>query len=562
MKHYIFVVILLFLGLIHVQQIFGSTYIAVDDDNKTGVENGSDLNPYSTISAAVSAAASGTSIRIAQGNYNESIVIQDKTLMLSGGYPGKSSYTDGTAGDFSLSDHGTYVSRLTGQKDTTVIEFVGTISGSKVTGLTISSGRQGILIDAWPIASHITISNNIIENNGIASQADYGGGINISGTDIIISDNVIRNNMAEKGAGAAFNAENILFDNNQVSGNTATSDHAGGLYFSGSGTISCNLISNNTIGTYVGYGWGGGVLLLPGQTTDPFVFSNNIVSSNHAVSAGGGVFVDEGGNAVLKNNLIINNTVEDSGGAGILVDGAMENEPEDPRSRAEIINCTVVNNTGGNIWGNGVFVTYSDAIVENCIFYDNEDDFCTAEDGSLVVAYTLSQENWDGTGNITGDPLFAGSSDYHLKSKAGRWDAQTAQWVVDLQTSPCIDAGNPDSIYSSEPSGNGSRINIGVYGNTAEASKSNPAATTLVAPSGNIMDSPVDLYGIWISTLPGISSESTILIMKKCLANGIPLTKPALAVIVRSHLQTSYQTAAIPGGSNSGMITAPTGAKA
>ncbi len=59
-----------------------------------------------------------------------------------------------------------------------------------------------------------------------------------------------------------------------------------------------------------------------------------------------------------------------------------------------------------------------------------------------------------GTGDISVDPLFA-DYDFHLKSD-----------------SPCIDAGDPSSDYSNEPTPNGGRINIGAYGNTAEASKS------------------------------------------------------------------------------------------
>ena len=39
-----------------------------------------------------------------------------------------------------------------------------------------------------------------------------------------------------------------------------------------------------------------------------------------------------------------------------------------------------------------------------------------------------------------------------------------------LQTgSPAIDAGDPNDNYSIEPSPNGGRINVGAYGNTADA---------------------------------------------------------------------------------------------
>jgi len=63
---------------------------------------------------------------------------------------------------------------------------------------------------------------------------------------------------------------------------------------------------------------------------------------------------------------------------------------------------------------------------------------------------------------------------YHLQSEYGRWDS--TQWVIDTVTSPCIDAGDPIFDYSNEPTPNGSRINIGAFGNTTEASKSSITA--------------------------------------------------------------------------------------
>ena len=79
-----------------------------------------------------------------------------------------------------------------------------------------------------------------------------------------------------------------------------------------------------------------------------------------------------------------------------------------------------------------------------------------------------------GTGNIFVDPLFAdpANGDYHLKSQYGRWDPASQSWVNDAVTSPCIDAGHPAADYSNEPQPNNSRINMGAYGNTPEASRS------------------------------------------------------------------------------------------
>ena len=60
--------------------------------------------------------------------------------------------------------------------------------------------------------------------------------------------------------------------------------------------------------------------------------------------------------------------------------------------------------------------------------------------------------------------------DYHIKSAFGRFNGTS--WVNDTETSPCVDGGYLLSDYSNEPTPNGGRVNIGVYGNTSEASKS------------------------------------------------------------------------------------------
>lgn len=104
----------------------------------------------------------------------------------------------------------------------------------------------------------------------------------------------------------------------------------------------------------------------------------------------------------------------------------------------------------------------------------------------LIINYS-NVEHWTGAGvgNIDVDPLFAnpgywdeaaqafmGGTDYHLKSTAGRWDPAQEMWVVDDVDSPCIDAGDPADVPFFEPTGSGGRVNMGVYGNTWQASMS------------------------------------------------------------------------------------------
>ncbi len=119
---------------------------------------------------------------------------------------------------------------------------------------------------------------------------------------------------------------------------------------------------------------------------------------------------------------------------------------------------------------------------------------------TIDITYSDVQGGWPGEGNIDADPCFAApgrwvdgthpsnivstsfatavwvDGDYHLKSQAGRWDPQVEAWMVDMTNSPCIDGGDPNSPFADEPAPNGGRINMGMYGGTAEASKSYSAA--------------------------------------------------------------------------------------
>ena len=121
-----------------------------------------------------------------------------------------------------------------------------------------------------------------------------------------------------------------------------------------------------------------------------------------------------------------------------------------------------------------------------------------------MVSYSDIQGGWEGQGNIDVNPLFANpgywaeandpniiaepndpnavwiEGDYRLKSQEGRYDPNSESWVIDDVTSPCIDAGDPDSPLGDEPMsiprdpdneyGVNLRINMGAYGGTAQAS--------------------------------------------------------------------------------------------
>ena len=72
---------------------------------------------------------------------------------------------------------------------------------------------------------------------------------------------------------------------------------------------------------------------------------------------------------------------------------------------------------------------------------------------------------------------------YHLQSRAGNYiggyfDGGT--WAKSPFNSPSIDAANPDDDFSLEPEPNGGQLNMGAYGNTAVASKTNPTGIVII----------------------------------------------------------------------------------
>ncbi|MCB0553513.1 MAG: right-handed parallel beta-helix repeat-containing protein, partial [Phaeodactylibacter sp.] len=148
--------------------------------------------------------------------------------------------------------------------------------------------------------------------------------------------------------------------------------------------------------------------------------------------------------AIIQNCLISGNATSGNG-AGISSTG------QPPL----LLNCTITRNSTEN-QGGGVYAD-REITMRNCMLWGNE----AAADSTACIAapvsditYSNIQGGWPGTGNIDANPVFVNRyvSDYHLHP-----------------SSPCIDAGSPADDYSQEPQPNGGRINMGAYGNTAEA---------------------------------------------------------------------------------------------
>jgi parallel beta-helix repeat protein len=198
-----------------------------------------------------------------------------------------------------------------------------------------------------------------------------------------------------------------------------------------------------------------------------------ITNCEIALNAGAGVelWAQRLGRVTIYNYPTITNCIiSANGGHGI--SGGMPT----------IANCTIAANSQCGI-------SCLRPTVTDCLICYNSagSDIVQIESNFATVTYSNVQGGWPGEGNVDADPLFAdpNNGDYHLKSEAGRWDPNSQTWVQDDVTSPCIDAGSPDSDWTAELWPNGRRMNIGAYGATPQASMSSSDA-------GNVADLNID----------------------------------------------------------------------
>jgi len=290
--------------------------------------------------------------------------------------------------------------------------------------------------------------------------------------------------------GEIYDGQSTLTLNNCIfSENSAMA--GGGVYNTSNSitVINCSFIGNLAYASGNEYGYGGGMYTyaLVNATIINCTFSQNL-----AEHSGGGMYAI--GEPTVNNCIFSGNSAVEYGGGICCQPG-----------RLTLANCTFAGNSAKNgraLACKGGFVSIVEVQGTNCILWDGGDEIFI-DPSKIDITYSDIQGGWPGEGNIDKDPCFAkpgywdpnGTSqdpnddfwvdgDYHLKSQAGRWDADDGRWTKDELTSLCIDAGDPASPIGLEPFPNGGIINMGAYGGTVEASKSyfgQPVCETIVA---------------------------------------------------------------------------------
>jgi hypothetical protein len=380
---------------------------------------------YSSIQAAVDAAAPGATIKVAAGIYTgvqhiasldtatftatQSVAIT-KSLTVRGGY---------TATDWTTSDPDARPTVVDAREQGRVLVIVGSGITPTIEGLHLTGG------DATGLG-------------GSVYDYDAGGGLYVLGGSALISDSQVYGNNAYRGAGVWLQDCTVTFRANEVRDNIAgwaggglwlyrspallqgnnvfsnTAIYAGGvaLHLSDA-TLSGNAVLSNTASSSEG----GGITILSSRA----ILDGNLIRANRVDEVGGGLFLSMS-DATLTNNVIADNYANRLG-SGVHVSGGS------PR----LVHNTIARNLG---WGGGLYAVtstvgvVSDVRLTNTIVFSHTEGIIAARGNTVTLHSTLwhaNLTNWIGPGTVvhtndhSGDPAFAADG-YHLVSGSSAID--------------------------------------------------------------------------------------------------------------------------------------------
>ena len=436
--------------LVFPAKTFAAT-IYVDGSN-TGTEDGSSGNPYNTIQEGVDAAANGDTVQVAAGTYTENVDLTSASTMTS-----ETTLVSASGAATTIIDADSNGSGIIMDSNWTVDGFTiqnGTGTANVDLGGAVVGG--GIYIDA---KTNITIQNSTITNN---SAANAGGGlVTIDTTNSTIFNCTFSSNSSSTGGGALFDSiagnQSWTVTDCTFNDNTATDDTGSAIRFFDQGggtnnsiTLSGCIFSNNTSDDSC-------VVLSDGSTT---TVTNCLFYSNDATGTPRGALI------ISTTNLDVTATVTNCTFANNSLNGITLGT-----SAASTV--TVRNSifSGNSLNGIREGNANTDATPINCLFNNNTlGDFL--DEGSTFL--TLAQINAltdpsPASGNISGDPLFVSTTDYHLQ-------AQNFGYATD---SPCIDAGTATGAPATDIEDNtrpqGDEVDIGAYENSSSNTSSKDA---------------------------------------------------------------------------------------
>ena len=244
-------------------------------------------------------------------------------------------------------------------------------------------------------------------------------------------------------------------------------------------------------------------------------------------SDSGGVLMLNGacGGSLIDHCVFVGNTdrASQQGASDINTGGALAVRLSSAAGKVKVQNCTFAYNIAhGHCSAGGISVSVGDVDIDNSIFWKNtrarvttvgygsdvqvssgskasiRNSLVTTLDGTALAGAGLTVDeasvfaadpklvtttaDFTNLLRVTSSAIFYNPSksgiyeslaamDVHLKSPAGYVVNGGAAGPATTDYSPAIDLGDPAADYSNEPAPNGGRLNLGVFGNTAEASR-------------------------------------------------------------------------------------------
>ncbi len=468
-----------FTSLLIIIPVFLYGDIIIVDQNGTG--------DYFTIQDGINNANTGDTVLVYPGNYIEIVDFTGKDIVVASLFLTTldTSYITQTIIDGNQENY-QLVRFTNGETESARLIGFTITNASEPSGKSDKSNSQGLGI-------HINGSSPVIESNRIINNSynDWyytGGGIVIENSSAKIINNIINNNeMAYHGGGIYINNSiNVHIENNSIDSNMVNSGYGvsfgAGIHIDSSYhiTIRNNSICNN----YNNFGYGSGIYI---SQSDHIKILNNNISENITRRDGGGIYTIFSSDINIIGNLLYNNHAKLFGGGIYCENSEMLianntvcfNEAEDPYSKGGGIYCL---NSNPNIFNTILFsntaVTSGNQVFLNAnsdpnFFYSNIEGGISAFGLADTVVYNGLYEN-----NIEIEPQFILSGDH--------------PYNLDF-TSPCINAGNPDTIGLFIPevdlAGNmrivQDTIDIGAYENqlTSNITYSNKSGNILVFPN-------------------------------------------------------------------------------
>jgi len=395
---------------------------------------------------ALSKATDGDTVYVARGIYTgtgSAVITITRSITLYGGW-------DGTMATPPVREPSLYPTRLDGQ-DARRVVYVGEGITLTIDGFIIARGNASNVVNAgsgggiYASAASLVVTNNVITNNVAYTSTTtwgYGGGIYLGYTSApaLISGNVIVSNTANavgfgQGGGLYMKYASAIIYDNTFRANVAgccSNGAGGGLYLyrvESPATVSGNRIISNAA-TTSGEGFGGGFYSEFGLVT---IEDNTIVGN---VAEFGAVTLQQNDGVTLTNNVVAHNV-----GGGVLVRG----------NASYPFTGTLAHNTIAQNGDQGVYVGWYDSgyaaltLINNLIvshttgIYSYRD---AANSNVVTATHTLfygNDINTSGslitsTNEIAGsDPLFVDPVgwDYHIAGNSPAVDHGTpVSWVV------------------------------------------------------------------------------------------------------------------------------------